>query len=110
MGDMKSLGYSKCVFLNGRPAGGRTGREKRHRVTPGSGRNSWGVPGRCPAEDKDRSSGSSGVFVFGRFETGTAYAGIFICGSGRTCLQMIPEVSYIVPDGAAAGRPPDWFD
>ena len=36
--------------------------------------------------------------------------GIFICGSGRTSLQMIPEVSGIVPAGAAADRPPDWFD
>ena len=57
------MGYSKCAFLNRRLAGGRTGREKRHRVTPGSGRNSWGVPDRCPADDTDRNSGPSGVFV-----------------------------------------------
>ena len=69
---MKSLGYSKCVFLNRRLAGGRTGREKRHRVTPGSGRNIWGVPGRCPAEHTDRNSGPSGVFVYGQHRTGKA--------------------------------------
>ena len=32
----------------------------------------WGVPDRCPADDTDRNSGPSGVFVFGRIESGTA--------------------------------------